>query len=83
MPLSKKCRYFCPSCHAKRVALWRAWRLWWPLRSRLLPCNEVPQSGGRNAVFAASEGVSIELAFPDPPTHGLRGAVQVIHDLFH
>ncbi len=27
----------------------RAWRLRWPLRGRLLPCNEVPQSGGRNA----------------------------------
>ncbi len=22
---SCKCRYFCPSCHAKRLALWGLW----------------------------------------------------------
>ena len=25
LPFSCKCRYFCPSCHAKRLALWSVW----------------------------------------------------------
>ncbi len=25
LAFSCKCRYFCPSCHAKRMALWGLW----------------------------------------------------------
>jgi hypothetical protein len=25
LAFSCKCRYFCPSCHAKRLALWSPW----------------------------------------------------------
>ncbi|MHB1096179.1 MAG: transposase zinc-binding domain-containing protein [Gemmatimonadaceae bacterium] len=51
---SCKCRYFCPSCHAKRLALWAAWldsTLLAPVPHRqvvlAIPTGHDDPSGGR------------------------------------
>jgi 3-hydroxyacyl-CoA dehydrogenase len=39
LAFSCKCRYFCPSCHAKRLAIWAQWLDTTPARARAAPAG--------------------------------------------
>ena len=77
-----KCRYSCPNCHAKRLALWDLW-----LQQTLLAevphrqvvltkCSCSPDREARSAVSGRSgEHMECRLASPGPWTASFRGGI--------